>query len=191
MSNKSFRLQILPVPLILAVFLSCEQAENLTSERLVFSVETSDPAMGSYNAARDEYNISTEGGAFFSSIEGGLPPDSAFVPQQLNIKINLPGGLIESLLRATRYLPSAARVLSRAAPNISQTSPDSPMRKVLIDSGILQAPARTRWRSAAGTNCWLIFNSNLFIFYRGRPERTSDEKYRKSRSTAENFQIGL
>jgi len=103
MPNKSFRLHILPVPLILAVFLSCEQAENPTSERLVFSVETSDPAMGSYNAARDEYNISTEGGAFFSSIDGGLPPDSAFVPQQLNIKINLPGGLIESLLNPNGY----------------------------------------------------------------------------------------
>jgi len=105
MSNKSFRLQILPIPLILAVFISCEQAENLTSERLVFSVETSDPAIGSYNAARDEYNISTGGGAFFSATEKELLSDSAFVPQGLRIIINLPGAaeLIEVLLNPNGY----------------------------------------------------------------------------------------
>ncbi len=105
MSNKSFRLQILPIPLIIAVFISCEQAENLTSERLVFSVETSDPAIGSYNAARDEYNISTGGGAFFSATEKELPSDSAFAPQGLHIIINLPGAaeLIEVLLNPNGY----------------------------------------------------------------------------------------
>ena len=103
MPNKSFRLQILPVPLILAVFLSCEQAENLTSERLVFSVETSANAPVEGSPGSGQYIIRTTGEAFLLRDEDELLSDSAFAPQALTIIINHRGQLIESLLNPNGY----------------------------------------------------------------------------------------
>jgi len=103
MPNKSFRLQILPVPLILAVFLSCEQAENLTSERLVFSVETGANAPVESSPGSGQYIIRTTGEAFLLRDEDELLSDSAFAPQALTIIINHRGQLIESLLNPNGY----------------------------------------------------------------------------------------
>ena len=89
---------------MLAVLSACEQAENRTSERLVFSVEDSATSPNAtFDYVAGNFYIQTDGGAFLRESEEEVQSDSAFAPQGLSIIINLPGELIEVLLNPNGY----------------------------------------------------------------------------------------
>ena len=107
-SNKSPRWGILTFPIFLALFISCEQTENRSSERLVFSVKTSaeSPVLSypSRSGGAQYFNIEAKGGAFLTDPDNELMSDSTvFKPHELKIEISYQSDLISYLLNPNGY----------------------------------------------------------------------------------------